>query len=415
MEDWSGGFHLSFPKISEGGAILYKLFVGIDVSKDFSSARGLDPEGQSCFSLSFPMNATGFSEVWRLIRSHCEDLSKVMVAMESTGCYHLNLYSFLISQGIKTVVINPLLIANFAKLSLRKTKTDKKDALTIAQFLLIHKDAISQISLSQDVQDLRDLSRERESLTVLIASMKNDIKRILQSTFPELESLCDVFSETMLQFLKEFPSARLIKEANPRRIAKALMHSDKRKRVSVSAGEIIKAATGSVASLSAAKEFILPEKISILFHLIEKQEKITKALVELCESMMIEDLEIITSIKGISDKTGATFLAEIGRFNDFDSPKKIIAFAGIDPTIHQSGKFEGTSKISKRGNRHLRRVIFLMAKHVSREDTLFKRYYLRRRMEGLSFKEAVLATAHKLIRVIFAMLTNRTYFCTKEN
>lgn len=132
MEDWSGGFHLSFPKISEGGAILYKLFVGIDVSKDFSSARGLDPEGQSCFLLSFPMDATGYSEVWRLIRSHCEDLSKVMVAMESTGCYHLNLYSFLISQGIKTVVINPLLIANFAKLSLRKTKTDKKDALTIA-------------------------------------------------------------------------------------------------------------------------------------------------------------------------------------------------------------------------------------------------------------------------------------------
>jgi transposase len=75
----------------------------------------------------------------------------------------------------------------------------------------------------------------------------------------------------------------------------------------------------------------------------------------------------------------------------------------------------GMSKLSKRGNRHLRRVIFLMAKHVSREDTLFKQYYLRRRMEGLSFKEAVLATAHKLIRVIFAMLSNRTYFCAKEN
>jgi transposase len=170
-----------------------------------------------------------------------------------------------------------------------------------------------------------------------------------------------------------------------------------------------------VASVSAAKEVILPEKISTLFHLIEKQEKITKALIELCKSTRVEDLEIITSIKGISDKTGATFLAEIGRFNDFHSPKKIIAFAGIDPTIHQSGKFEGMSKISKRGNRHLRRVIFLMAKHVSREDTLFKRYYLRRRMQGLSFKEAVLATAHKLIRVIFAMLSNRTYFCAREN
>jgi transposase len=392
-----------------------KLFVGIDVSKDSSSARGLDPEGRSCFSLLFPMDSAGFSNLSESIRSHGGDLSEVVVAMESTGCYHLNLYTFLISQGIKTVVINPLIIANFAKLSLRKTKTDKKDALTIARFLVVHKDAISQIALSQDVQDLRDLARERESLTVLVASMKNDIKRILQSTFPELESICEVFSETMLQFLREFPSARLIKTAPPRRIGKALCHSDRRKRISVSAEEIIQASKSSVASVSAAKEMILPEKISTLFHLIEKQEKITKALIELCKSTRVEDLEMITSIQGISDKTGATFLAEIGRFNDFPSPKKIIAFAGIDPTIHQSGKFEGMSKISKRGNRHLRRVIFLMAKHVSREDTFFKQYYLRRRMEGLSFKEAVLATAHKLIRVIFAMLSNRTSFCPKEN
>jgi len=361
------------------------------------------------------MDSAGFSHLSESIRSHCGDFSEVVVAMESTGCYHLNLYTFLISQGIKTVVINPLIIANFAKLSLRKTKTDKKDALTIARFLVVHKDAISQIALSQDVQDLRDLARERESLSVLIASMKNDIKRILQSTFPELESVCEVFSETMLQFLREFPSARLIQAAPPRRIGKALCHSDRRKRISVSAEQIIQASKDSVASVSVAKEVILPEKISTLFHLIEKQEKITKALIELCKSTRVEDLEIITSIKGISDKTGATFLAEIGRFNDFPSPKKIIAFAGIDPTLHQSGKFEGMSKISKRGNRHLRRVIFLMAKHVSREDTFFKRYYLKRRMEGLSFKEAVLATAHKLIRVIFAMLSNRTYFCPNEN
>jgi transposase len=194
-----------------------------------------------------------------------------------------------------------------------------------------------------------------------------------------------------------------------------ICHSDRRKRISASAEEIIQASKDSLASVSAAKEVILPEKISTLFHLIEKQEKITKALSELCKSTRVEDLEIITSIKGISDKTGATFLAEIGRFHDFHSPKKIIAFAGIDPTIHPSGKFEGVSKISKRGNRHLRRVIVLMAKLVSREDTFFKRYYLKRRMQGLSFKEAVLATAHELIRVIFAMLSNRTYFSPNEN
>ncbi len=141
----------------------------------------------------------------------------------------------------------------------------------------------------------------------------------------------------------------------------------------------------------------------------------TKLLVKFCESVAIEDLEIIKSINGISDKTGATFLAESGGISNYASPKKIIAFAGIDPSIRQSGKFEGRSRISKRGNRHLRRVLFLMAKHVSREDTFFKTYYLKRRSDGLSFKEAILATAHKLIRVIFAMLTKRTYFKEQLN
>lgn len=394
---------------------MYNLLVGIDVSKDSSSSRGLDRKGQSCFSFSFHMDSKGFSELLKAIKSHCEDLSEVIVAMESTGCYHINLFAFLISKGIKTVIINPLLISNFSKLSLRKTKTDKKDALTIAQFLLVHKDSISQISLSQDVQDLRDLARERESLTVLTSSIKNDIKRILQTTFPELETLCDVFSQTMLYFLEEFPSARLIKAAKPQAIAKAFEHSDKRKRISVSSGEIVKAAKESVASMSPAKELILPGKISTVLHLEKRLDEITKALTDFCKSIMIEDLAIITSIKGINTKTAAPFLAEIGNINDYSSYKKLIAFAGIDPTIHQSGKFQGKSTISKRGNRHLRRVIFLMAKHVSRDNLFFRAYYLKRRKEGLSFKEAILATAHKLIRVIFAMLSNRTYFFVKEN
>jgi transposase len=338
-----------------------------------------------------------------------------MIAMESTGCYHMNLYSFLTSKGINTVVINPLLIANFSKLSLRKTKTDKKDAHTIARFILAQKDSLSQIVLSQEKQDMKDLARERESLTVLISSTKNNIKRILQSTFPELESITNLFSQTMLTLLCKYPSARLISAARAKSIEKALVHTDKRKRVLISADDIIKASRESVATYSVAKELILPEKIKTLFHLIDRQSKMTKLLVKFCESVAIEDLEIIKSINGISDKTGATFLAESGGISNYASPKKIIAFAGIDPSIRQSGKFEGRSRISKRGNRHLRRVLFLMAKHVSREDTFFKTYYLKRRSDGLSFKEAILATAHKLIRVIFAMLTKRTYFKEQLN
>jgi len=394
---------------------MYNLFVGIDVSKSSFSVTGLDPKGNVCFSITANMDCNGFSELFKSINSVCNDSSKVLAAMESTGCYHINLFSFLCSKGINTVVINPLLISNFAKLSLRKTKTDKKDFLTIAQFLLVHKDSISQFSIAQDIKDLRDIARERESLCNLIASTKNEIKRILQFTFPEIESLCNVFTQTMLYFLKEFPSVRVIKAAKPKAIAQALENFSRGRKINITADDIIKAAKSSVASFSLAKELILPEKISTLLHLMYWLDKMTDMLSSFCQSMMIQELEIITSIDGIDTTTGAAFLAEVGNISNFPSHKSLIAFAGIDPSVFQSGKFEGTSRISKRGNRHLRRVIYLMTVNVIRVNAFFKAYFLKRKQNGLPYRKAVLATAHKLVRTIFAMLSHKSFFHVKEN
>ena len=122
---------------------MYRLLVGADVSKDFFCPSGLGAEGKERFSGTYEMNSNGFSEFFKTLSSQAERRDQMIVVMESTGCYHINLFSFLSSQGIRTVVVNPLLISNFAKLSLRKTKTDKKDALTIARFLLDHHEEIS--------------------------------------------------------------------------------------------------------------------------------------------------------------------------------------------------------------------------------------------------------------------------------
>jgi transposase len=390
---------------------LSKIFIGVDVSKEFSTAQGLDEKGEKIFYLRFAMNSEGFSELFKAMLKHSENITEITVAIESTGCYHINLFSFLSSAGVLCVIVNPLLITNFTRLSLRKTKTDKKDALTIAQFLFANEKSLSTIAFSQDTQDLKDLARERESLTVLIAGMKNEIKRLLQGTFPELEKLCSPCGETMLHFLRKFPSARLVKAAKKRDIQKALIcPEEKRKRVIVSAEDIIAAAKTSVASASAAKELILSEKISTLLYLQEKKEKITEVLIETCESLRIEELDIIRSVDGVNDITGSTFLAEIGDINNFNSYKHVIAFAGLDPSIHQSGQYEGRSTISKRGNRHLRRVIFLITLCAVRSKNVFREYFLRRKQEGLPPKKAILATAHKLIRVIFAMLSKKTLF-----
>ncbi len=415
MEDWPGGFTCLVQITFYGGAALNHFFVGIDVSKDSFSATGIDVKGNVCFSITAAMDKDGFSELMKAITSNCKDLSAVMAAMESTGCYHINLFSFLSAKEINAIVINPLLISNFAKLSLRKAKTDKKDSLTIARFILIHKDSIEQFSISQDTKDFRDIARERESISHFIASTKNEVKRILQSIFPELESICNVFTTTMLLFLKEFPSARFIRAAKAKVVAEALERCGRGRRVSISADEIIKAAKGSIASNSLAKELILPQKISTLLHLMEQLDKLSGILSELCESIAIKEMEIITSIDGIGDTTGAAFLAEIGDINNFSSHKSLIAYAGIDPTVFQSGKFQGTSRISKRGNRHLRRIVYLMTIGVIRCNAFFKAYFLKRKQDGLPFRKAVLATAHKLIRTVFAMLSHNSYFSVKEN
>ena len=176
------------------------------------------------------------------------------------------------------------------------------------------------------------------------------------------------------------------------------------------AADLIQAAQNSVATVSPAKELILRGKIAMLKHLYEQRHELTKALTEACKSMMIENLEIITSINGIADNTATAFLAEIGTISNFPSVKNLIAFAGIDPSVYQSGKYEGSSRISKRGNRHLRRVIWLMTVCVIQHNPTFRTYFMKRKKAGQPFKKAALATAHKLVRVMFAMLIHRTHF-----
>ncbi len=139
-------------------------------------------------------------------------------------------------------------------------------------------------------------------------------------------------------------------------------------------------------------------------------------LIEMSRKLMEDDINIMTSIKGIGDTTAANFLIEMGGdINQFEYSGKIIAMAGLDPAIYQSGKHEGKGKITKRGNRHLRKIIWNMTTKVIQYTDTFHAYYSKRRKEGLPYKKAVLATAHKLIRVIYAMLTKRTTFCPQPN
>ena len=179
------------------------LFVGIDVSKDKFDACGIGEGGKKVFSLTSPMDRNGFEK----LVLHLKGKHSSLLGLESTACYHIALFSYLTAQGYRVVIINPLLISNFVKLQLRKTKTDKKDALIIAQFLMLKREALEEHVCSTDVMELRDLARRRERLTDQVTKLKGNMKRVLSVTFPELEHLTGVFAKSILQLLIRFPSA----------------------------------------------------------------------------------------------------------------------------------------------------------------------------------------------------------------
>lgn len=391
-------------------------FLGIDVSKETFDACCINSKRERFFNLSASMDRKGFEELIKQLSTLSIPQESVLVGMESTACYHINLYSFLISLGYSVMVINPLLISNFVKLQLRKTKTDKKDAYVIAQFLLLNRDSLSQTILSSDISDLRDLSRQREGLVDQMSSTKSEIKRLLTMTFPELEHISGIFTKSMLRLLCQYPSAGSIKQAKRSKIAKILIPGSYGKQTDESVDRIVKAAQVSVGTSSATKEIILRQKVSLLIQLEEHLQELTDILIELCQGKIQGDMDILTSMKGIGEKTAVNFLIEIGGdIKQFESHKKVIAMAGLDPALYQSGKIDRKGRISKRGNRHLRRVIWLMATKVIQFNERFKQYYLKRVKDGLPYKKAVLATAHKLIRVMFAMLRNKTSFDPRMN
>ena len=388
-------------------------FVGVDVSKEKFDACCIGEHGEKVFSLMCSMDRGGFE---KLILKLPEDKASFLLGMESTASYHIALFSYLTAQGYRVVIINPLLIANFAKRSLRKTKTDKKDAHTIAQFLMQEKETFATQTPDHLAAELKDLARRRERLADHLTSLKCDMKRILSVTFPELEQITGVFTASTLRLLVEYPSAHALREADYAHVADIFITKSRGRKSHSSVKELIATAETSIGVVSRTKELVLKQEASLLLHVQEQMKETTKLLMSLVNERMKQDMEILCSMKGIGENTALNFLVEMGgEVEIYENDKKLIAASGLDPSTYQSGKHEGVSRISKRGNRHLRRVIWLMATKVIINNTLFRTYFYKRRKEGLPYKKAVLATAHKLIRVIFAMLSRKTCFVEGGN
>jgi transposase len=376
-------------------------FCGIDISKDGFHAALIDALGRPIWSRGFPMSLPGFRDLLAAVQP-----SMTLLGLESTGVYGLNLFSFLHDQGCDVRILNPLLIANYARLSLRQTKTDKRDALTIAEFL---KQSASTLPQSPPAHDgLRALARERESLSSQIVAAKNEIKRLLHVLFPESLKLLNPFAASSLKLFVAFPSKDAIAQAPPEALRKIWSGGHGRKPT-LTLSRLLDASRSSVGIASPAYESILQSKIRVFLLLNQELELVTDRLIQGCRDQASQEMSLLASINGLGDVTTAHFVAEThGR--TFSKVKKLIAFSGLDPIIKESGQWKGKGKISKRGSRSLRRLLFLMSTLVIRNNPVFRELYDRKRGEGKRYRQAVLAVAHKLLRVIHSMLRYRRPF-----
>ena len=383
--------------------------VGIDVAKDKHDCFILSSEGEILADVfTIQNNAEGFDTLLQTIRRCTCPADKIKVGLEATGHYSYNILGFLIGKGLDTYVINPLHTNLYRKsLSLRKTKTDRVDARTIAAMLMSDVDLKSYTDTAYHNEELKSLTRYRFDKVNERAKLKTSISRLVCILFPELEKLVPSLHGTSIYaLLSELPGAKQIAGAHMTHLKAILCNASKGRYGRDMAEAIRNAARCSVGSVMPAKSLELQHTIRLIRELDSEIQDIEAAI----QTMMEEIASPITTIPGIGVRMGAMILAEIGDFSRFDSPDKILAYAGMSPSTYQSGQMSLTgaySHMEKRGSRYLRYALYNATKYVCLWDPIFSAYLAKKRAEGKHYNVALSHAAKKLVRLIFAMERSR--------
>lgn len=377
------------------------IYVGIDVAKDKHDCFITNSDGEVLFkSFTIPNNREGFETLFQKVQSVSDDLTKVKVGLEATGHYSYNLLGFLLDKGLPTYVINPLHTNLFRKSqTLRKTKTDKVDAHTIAKMLLSDENLKPYSDTLYHNEELKSLTRYRFDKVRERAALKNSIARLVNILFPEIEKLVPTLHmKSIYALLLEFPSARHIAKAHLTRLTNLLNEASKGHYNRDTAIRFRDTARNSIGSF-------MPAKAMELKHTIELIQIISSEIDEIefeIKRIMNDINSPILSIPGISYHMGAMIIAEIGDFSNFSSPDKILAYSGMSPSTYQSGHLTNCyAHMEKRGSRYLRYALYNATQHVCRWDKTFADYLAKKRSEGKHYNVAISHATKKLLRVLY--------------
>ena len=379
------------------------IYIGIDISKYKHDCFICNDTGEVIVeNFSFENTKKGFQQFLDLLKPY--DNSNVHIGLEATGHYGLNFKLFLEKNNYSFMEFNPLLVKEFKKsLTLRRTKTDKVDAIVICQKLMSVPYKPNS-KLFYHKYSIKSLSRLRDSLIKQRSKYMVQLTNILDIVFPEFKSFFNNrFSSTSLYLLNKYRSAEKIANMRdfdtPNKLSKGHFTYAK-------FAKLKKLAKNSIGESNEVFEIELQTLISLYNEIDSKINSIDKQI-----STIIKELNPPTlSIPGIGELTTAVIISEYGDFNRFSNADKLLSFAGLEPGIYQSGTILTNGKMVKRGSGYLRYSLMNIANVVIRYNPIFYDFYLKKRSEGKTHRVALSHVCKKLLRVIYKLETQNIQF-----
>lgn len=389
-------------------------YLGIDIAKVNHVASLINEDGSILVkAIKFTNSNEGLQKLIDSISAY--DTSQIYCAMEATGTYWLSLFSALTDKGFNVSVFNPYQIKSFrGAYTNRKQKNDVIDSILIANFL--HFNGTEQTSLpNDDLLALKNLTRYRSNLVSNISKAKTQVTGILDKVFPEYSELfSDTFGEASKQILLNCPTPNEVINFNTKKLANLLKKASRGRHSTEKVREAKSLAKNSfgIKFTGDACSFEIKQLVNQIIFLENQAHELEVKIKELYSKLDNH----LQSIPGIGDVIAPVILAEIGDINNFSTPSKLTAFAGIDPSENQSGNKKSTDeKTSKRGSPYLRHAIYQAAFIASNNDPVMHNYYLKKRAEGKHHYVALAGVERKLLGIIFHVLKeNRDYLPPKS-
>lgn len=382
-----------------------RLFVGIDVAKRSHQVAVVAEAGDvRVRPFSIPNSADGLA----MLKARLAEVGATadfLIGMEATGTYGWAMQYHLAAHGFTVVVLNPLQTQAYSKTSIRRTKTDSIDAVAIAQLLRFGKYSPAIIPDERALR-LRELTRYRHAVTSLLGRFTNLLHSRVSRIFPEFGTRFPaLWLATPLGLLEKYPHPTDLVEAPAPDLAKDVRRLSKG-HLDGRTSEELRTAAGRTIGLPMAKD-VYSLEIRGIVSVVRMLQAHLRDITARVSTVLHERTEHLTSIPGIGDLTAAGILGEIVDIRLFDDPKKLVAFAGVDPSTFQTGDFLGNrSHISKRGSTHLRKVLYQAAFAATRFNPELRTYYERKRSQGKHHKSALIAVCRKLLHLVWRILTD---------